>query len=129
MSLSLSAAAEPAHAAAWLEGFLNRNAVVLLHDATVWSLVDDWLAGLGEEHFLRVLPLVRRTFSAFAATELRDLSLKARSKPGATSAAAATAGGDDVLAAWDAERAALPLPLLRTLLGMPAATATNGEPA
>ena len=33
MSLNLSAGAEPAHAAAWLEGFLNRNAVVLLHDA------------------------------------------------------------------------------------------------
>jgi hypothetical protein len=130
MSLSLSAGAEPAHAAAWLEGFLNRNAVVLLHDAAVWSLVDDWLAGLGEEHFIRVLPLVRRTFSAFTATELRDLSHKARNRPGAPSVAAAgSAGGEDVLAAWDAERAALPLPLLRTLLGLPAATATNGDTA
>ncbi len=128
MSLSLSAGAEPAHAAAWLEGFLNRNAVVLLHDATVWSLVDDWLASLGDDHFIRVLPLVRRTFSAFAATELRDLSNKARQKPGASAPATPGAGGGDVLAAWDAERAALPLPLLRTLLGLPAA-AENGDPA
>ena len=130
MSLHLSAGAEPAHAACWLEGFLNRNAVVLLHDATVWAIVDDWLAGLGDEHFLRVLPLVRRTFSAFAATELRDLSQRARQKAGAAPAAIDANGGDP-LAAWDADRAALPLPLLRTLLGLPAAAPTepHGDPA
>ena len=130
MSLNLSAGAEPAHAAAWLEGFLNRNAVVLLHDATVWSLVDEWLAGLTDDHFIRVLPLVRRTFSAFAASELHDLAQKARQKPGSPQAATpGAAGGDDVFAAWDAERAALPLPLLRTLLGLPDAVATNGDAA
>ena len=127
MSLNLSAGAEPAHAAAWLEGFLNRNAVVLLHDATVWALVDDWLSGLGDEHFIRVLPLVRRTFSAFAATDLRDLSQKARRRPGAAQAATADAGGD-VLAAWDAGRAALPLPLLRALLGLPDAPSDGETP-
>ncbi|MFL6628054.1 MAG: DUF5682 family protein [Vitreoscilla sp.] len=129
MSLNLSAGAEPAHAAAWLEGFLNRNAVVLLHDATVWALVDDWLSGLVDEHFIRVLPLVRRTFSAFAATDLRDLSQKARRKPGAAQAGTASAGDDsDVLAAWDAGCAALPLPLLRTLLGLPDAAADGDMP-
>lgn len=129
MSLHLSAGAEPAHAAAWLEGFLNRNAVVLLHDANVWSLVDDWLSDLSDEHFIRVLPLVRRTFSAFAASELHDLSQKARQKAGPAQAAApGTTGGDDVFGAWDADRAALPLPLLRTLLGLPAA-ASNGDAA
>lgn len=132
MSLNLSAGAEPAHAAAWLEGFLNRNAVVLLHDATVWSLVDDWLAGLGDEHFIRVLPLVRRTFSAFAATELRDLALKASQK----SAAARTVAAGPVVASdgalfggWDAARAALPLPMLRDLLGLAPPLAADGEPA
>jgi len=129
MSLNLSAGAEPAHAAAWLEGFLNRNAVVLLHDAAVWALVDDWLSGLSDEHFIRVLPLVRRTFSAFAATELRDLSQKARRKAGAAQAATASAAdGADVLAAWDAERAALPLPLLRSLLGLPDAAPDGDMP-
>ncbi|MCK9686231.1 DUF5682 family protein [Scleromatobacter humisilvae] len=128
MSLNLSAGAEPAHAAAWLEGFLNRNAVVLLHDATVWSLVDDWLSALSDEHFIRVLPLVRRTFSAFAASELHDLSHKARQKAGPAQAAAPGGTGDDVFGAWDTDRAALPLPLLRTLLGLPAA-ASNGDAA
>ena len=32
-----------------------------------------WLCGLGEEHFVHILPLVRRTFSAFSASERRDL--------------------------------------------------------
>ena len=128
MSLNLSAGAEPAHAAAWLEGFLNRNAVVLLHDATVWSLVDDWLSGLTDDHFVRVLPLVRRTFAAFAATELRDLSLKAGQRAGAPRPAAASADGD-LLADWDPARAVLPLPLLHELLGLAPANASPGDAA
>lgn len=114
LTLNLSAGAEPAKAAAWLDGFLNRNAVVLLHDADVWRLVDDWLAGLQGEHFVRVLPLVRRTFSAFSAGERRDLGQRAGR--GATSAASTAR----VEAGWDEERAALPVPLLRRLLGVDA---------
>lgn len=113
LSLHLSAGAEPAKAAAWLDGFLNRNAVVLLHDTAVWRLVDEWLAGLGEEHFVRVLPLVRRTFAAFAPGERRDLG--ERATRGATHTAPIPAVVD-----WDETRATLPLPRLRTLMGLPA---------
>ncbi|RZI61691.1 MAG: hypothetical protein EOP37_06855 [Rubrivivax sp.] len=109
MSLQLSRAAEPAKAAAWLDGFLNRNAVVLLHHDGVWPLVDAWLAGLDDEHFIRVLPLVRRTFGHFDAGERRDLGQRAARK-GAGAAMAA--------AEWDDARAALPLPLLRWMLGV-----------
>ena len=52
---------EPLQAAAWLEGFLNRNAMVLLHDQQLWQLVNDWLCGLSEAHFTHILPLVRGT--------------------------------------------------------------------
>ncbi|HJW12309.1 MAG TPA: DUF5682 family protein [Albitalea sp.] len=113
LSLHLSAGAEPAKAAAWLDGFLNRNAVVLLHDAAVWQLVDDWLAGLSDEHFVRVLPLVRRTFSVFAGSERRDLGQRA--SQGARVAAAPLAA-----ATWDEARAVLPIPLLREILGVSA---------
>lgn len=113
MSLHLSAGSDPAAAAAWLDGFLNRNAVVLLHDAAVWQLLDDWLAGLNDEHFVRVLPLVRRTFSAFGPGERRDLATRARQ--GASAAPAAAAPVD-----WPADMAALPLPWLRRWLGVPA---------
>lgn len=113
MSLHLSAGSDPAAAAAWLDGFLNRNAVVLLHDAAVWQLLDDWLAGLTDEHFVRVLPLVRRTFSAFGPGERRDLATRARQGGTATPTAAAPVD-------WPADKAALPLPWLRRWLGVPA---------
>jgi len=110
LSLHLSAGADAAKAAAWLDGFLNRNAVVLLHDATVWGLVDAWLAGLGEAHFVQVLPLVRRSFSHFSAGERRDLGQRAAQ---GAAAAEPQAGAD-----WDESRAVLPLPTLRLLMGL-----------
>lgn len=110
----LSPGAEPGKAAAWLDGFLNRNAQVLLHDTTVWSLVDGWLGGLSDEHFLRVLPLVRRTFAGFGPGERRDLGTRARSSASGVPPAAAQAPQ------WDAARAELPVPTLRVLLGMTA---------
>jgi hypothetical protein len=113
VSLHLSAGSDPAAAAAWLEGFLNRNAVVLLHDATMWRLLDDWLAALSDEHFVRVLPLVRRSFSAFGPGERRDLATRARQGASATPSAAAPVD-------WPADKAALPLPWLRRWLGAPA---------
>jgi hypothetical protein len=111
LSLHLSSGAEPAKAAAWLDGFLNCNAVVLLHDARVWQLVNDWLAGLNEEHFVRVLPLVRRTFSVFGASERRDLGQRA--SRGTQVPAVKTEQP-----AWDEGRAVLALPVLRQILGV-----------
>ncbi len=111
LSLHLSSGTEPLKAAAWLEGFLNRNAMVLLHDAALWQLVNDWLSGLGEDHFVHVLPLVRRTFSAFSAGERRDLGTRARQ--GASAAPAVTSAPG-----WDEELAALPVPLLKLILGV-----------
>lgn len=113
MSLQLSVGADPGDAAAWLDGFLNGNAQVLLHDAGVWRLLDRWLASLSEEHFLRTLPLVRRSFSAFGPSERRDLGQRARQGTAAAPAAVLQPG-------WDAERAALAVPLLRRLMGLPA---------
>ena len=114
LSLQLSSGADPLKAAAWLEGFLNRNAVVLLHDAQLWQLVNGWLCSLGEAHFTHILPLVRRTFSAFSASERSDLGQRARQGGASTAHAAASASAPP----WDAELAALPLPLLHTILGI-----------
>ncbi|MBX3626545.1 MAG: hypothetical protein KF892_16110 [Rhizobacter sp.] len=113
LSLHLSSGADPGKAAAWLDGFLNRNAVVLLHDPQVWRLVDAWLASLSDEHFLRVLPLVRRSFSAFGPGERRDLGQRARQ--GAPDASATV-----VAHSWDETRAVMPLPVLRRILGLEA---------
>jgi hypothetical protein len=117
LSLHLSSGTEPAKAAAWLEGFLNRNAQVLLHDNTVWALVNDWLVGLNEAHFLHILPLVRRAFSAFAPNERQDLASKAQKSPtrqqGSTQSTQAS-----LTPAWDANRAAMPIALLRQIMGL-----------
>ena len=110
LSLQLSSGADPLKAAAWLEGFLNRNAVVLLHDAQLWQLVNDWLCSLGEAHFTHILPLVRRTFSAFSASERSDLGQRARQNAAPAAALANTPE-------WDEALAELPLGLLRTILG------------
>ncbi len=118
LARNLSAGAPPTEAAAWLEGFLNRNAMVLLHDEAVWPLVDAWLSALGEEHFLQVLPLVRRSFADFSGADRRALG--ERAKRGATGGKGGTAVVATAAADWDESRAVLALPLLRELLGVKA---------
>jgi hypothetical protein len=110
----LSRATDPAAAASWLEGFLNRNALVLLHDARIWALIDGWLAGLGDDHFQQVLPLVRRSFAEFSRSERRSLGERAAQPPKVEAAGAAASGPD-----WDVARVARVLPLLHQLLGLP----------
>ncbi len=111
LSLHLSSGTPPLQAAAWLEGFLNRNAVVLLHDNALWQLVNDWLCSLGDTHFTHILPLVRRTFSAFSASERQDLGQRARQEAIPSQAVTATLN-------WDETLVVLPLPLLRFFLGI-----------
>ena len=70
----------------------------------------------------RIKPLVRRSFAAFSASERHDLGQRARrgrqSGLGTASANTGTSAGTgtDV----DADRAALAIPLLRLILGIPA---------
>ena len=122
LSRQLSSGAPPLDAAHWLDGFLNRNAMVLLHDETVWGLVDAWLESLTDAHFMQVVPLVRRSFAAFSASERHDLGQRARrgrqsglGTPSADTGSMAGTGTD-----VDADRAALAIPLLRLILGIPA---------
>ncbi|WP_266168280.1 DUF5682 family protein [Dyella subtropica] len=110
ISLNLSAGAEPLQSAQWLDGFLNRNAAVLLHGDVVWPLIDAWICGLQDEHFMRVVPLVRRSFAQFEAADRRDLSLRVKQPAGQRAAAASVT--------WDAARANRALPMLRELLGI-----------
>lgn len=112
MSQALSVGNDPGPAAAWLEGFLNQSGMVLLHDQQLWAMVDDWLGTLVEEHFMRVLPLLRRAFAAFSAPERRQLGERAHRPVSATAA--------NTLPDWDAARAERALPLLRQLLGVKA---------
>lgn len=64
-ALSGRSAAETLYAAEWLDGFLRDSGLLLVHDARLWGEVDGWLRGLPGERFVEVLPLLRRTFSAY----------------------------------------------------------------
>ena len=78
LSRTLSVAEDPPRAAAWVEGFLAGSGQLLLHDDTLWRLVDDWLSSLREETFVALLPLLRRAFSTLTAPERRQLGQRAR---------------------------------------------------
>lgn len=106
---------EPEKASAWLEGFLKGSGLILIHDDTLFGLLNDWLAGLSPEAFVRVLPLLRRTFSTFEAPERRSIGEKARNTEAGAGAPASR--GD---AALDDERGARVLPLVARLLGVQA---------
>ncbi len=122
MSLALSPASEPGHAAAWLSSFLGESAMVLLHDDILWKLVDEWLLSLSPERFVNVLPLLRRTFTEFSAPERRQLAERARRAPSEKQA-----GKMLHQVSWDEGRAALVVPFLRTILGLSGSGAETNE--
>ncbi|MGE5156301.1 MAG: DUF5682 family protein, partial [Betaproteobacteria bacterium] len=78
MGLVLTVGVPPARAAAWVEGFLAGGPLLLVHDQTLLALVDTWLAGIAGDTFIEVLPLLRRTFGAFAGPERRAIGERAR---------------------------------------------------
>jgi len=114
LSLALSAAAEPARAAAWLEGLLRDSGALLLHDRKLWQLVDAWLSALRDEQFTLVLPLLRRTFAGFEAAERRRMGEHVRR----TEAVAGSSMAAMTPAALDEARAAAVLPTVAALLGI-----------
>lgn len=71
---ALSHGVGAASKAAWVDGFFADGALLLIHDATLRDLLDEWVAGLDEREFVEVLPLVRRTFGTFAPSERRAIA-------------------------------------------------------
>ncbi|WP_246095237.1 DUF5682 family protein, partial [Streptomyces roseicoloratus] len=120
MGLALSPGAPPADAAGWIEGFVggaSGGGLLLVHDERLLGLVDTWLGGVAPEAFTDVLPLLRRTFSAYEPGVRRTLGeLVARGAPagGSAGAAAVTPG---FAAVRDERRADDVLPLLHLILG------------
>ena len=111
MRLPLTVGTAPAHAAAWVEGFLSGGGLLLVHDDALLQLLDDWLADIPAGAFDDVLPLLRRTFGAFESGERRAIGERV----------AGPRTGDPLQAAgglgFDPGRADLVLPTLRALLG------------
>jgi Family of unknown function (DUF5682) len=78
MARALSQGYAAAMTAAWLEGFNSGNASALLHDDALWHVLHEWLAGLAQDYFITVLPLLRRSFSLFDVGERHSLGDKRR---------------------------------------------------
>ncbi len=111
LGLALSTASEPAQAAAWIEGFLAGSGLLLLHNPTLWQVLDDWVTQLSSETFTAILPLLRRTFSTFAAPERRQMGERVRQ--GNSHTPVFVKAGS-----FDSDRADTVLPLVAQLLGV-----------
>jgi hypothetical protein len=108
VSLALSNP-DPEKIAAWLEGFLQGSGLVLIHDDVLFAVLDRWLAGLSGDIFVRILPLLRRTFSSFETPERCAIGAKANEEKRAK----VVISTPDI----NEKRAAKVLPLLAQLLG------------
>ncbi|WP_067175632.1 DUF5682 family protein [Microtetraspora niveoalba] len=118
MARAMSPGHPPARAAAWIEGFLSGGGLLLVHDPRLLAAVDGWLTGLSPEAFVDVLPLLRRTFGAFAAPERRAIGERVRSgTPAADGVAGAGHGGAGDGAAPDDEQAASAVRTVLEILG------------
>ncbi|MFE5819879.1 DUF5682 family protein [Streptomyces sp. NPDC056479] len=122
MGLALSPGTPPADAASWIEGFVGGGSgggMLLVHDERLLGLVDAWLTGVSAEAFTDVLPLLRRTFSAYETGVRRTLGELVRRGPGErASAGGGGAGIPGFAAELDVERADAVLPVVRLLLGL-----------
>ena len=122
MGLVLSPGTPPGDAAAWIEGFVGGGSgggMLLVHDERLLGLVDAWLTGVSAEAFTDVLPLLRRTFSAYEPGVRRTLGELVRRGPGQRGSAAGAGSGIPGFAAdLDGSRADAVLPVVRLLLGL-----------
>ncbi|MET7712503.1 DUF5682 family protein [Streptomyces sp. NPDC005407] len=122
MAFALSPGTPPAEAAAWIEGFVggaSGGGMLLVHDERLLTLVDAWLTSVPADAFTDVLPLLRRTFSAYESGVRRTLGELVRRGPAAASGpvhAAPTMPGFGP--GLDEPRADAVLPVLQLLLGI-----------
>ncbi|MEU9354314.1 DUF5682 family protein [Streptomyces griseoloalbus] len=120
MGLVLSPGTPPADAAAWIEGFVGGGSgggLLLVHDERLLGLVDAWLTGVPAEAFTDVLPLLRRTFSAYETGVRRTLGELVRRGPGTRGSTVTAGAGPGFAPGLDTARADAVLPVVRLLLG------------
>ncbi len=113
MALVLTVGVPVGRAAAWIEGFLAGDGLLLVHDERLLRLVDGWLTEIPADAFVEVLPLLRRTFSEYPSPARRQIGERAVR----LGAAPRQGGGDRVEDDVDAGRGDLVMPTVAVLLG------------
>ncbi|MCG8330500.1 MAG: DUF5682 family protein [Chitinophagales bacterium] len=98
-------------AALWMEGFLYGSGLLLVHNPSLWYILDDWISGIPDISFPELLPVLRRAFSNFTGPERAKLLSLTRQAPGEMTTKVPTTD-------FNQQRAKLPLPTLKLLLGL-----------
>ncbi|MEV6134605.1 DUF5682 family protein [Nocardia sp. NPDC051990] len=111
LSAALSIGNTAAAKAAWIDGFLGGRGLLLVHDRQLLRLIDDWLRGLGDDMFVEILPLLRRTFGAFESGERRAIGQAVRDGGSGASRA-------DENTTFDVERGLVAMRTVADILGV-----------
>jgi hypothetical protein len=112
LARALTLGTSPVDAAGYVEGFFAGGALLLVHDDRLLRLIDTWLAGIAPDAFPDVLPLLRRTFGAFADPERQAIGERAAGLTNSVQSAVSVE--DDI----DEARGAAALDVIATLLGV-----------
>ncbi|WP_040694969.1 DUF5682 family protein [Nocardia vinacea] len=112
LSAALSIGNTAAAKAAWIDGFLGGRGLLLVHDRELLRLIDDWLRSLGDNMFVEILPLLRRTFGGFESGERRAIGQAVRDGGSGTSRA-----GTDMT--FDVDRGLVAMRTVADILGVP----------
>jgi hypothetical protein len=109
-SRALSIGTPAREGAEFVEGFLAGGGTVLIHDRELLAVLDDWIGSLTADAFTDALPLLRRTFGSFEASERRLVGeLVRRDRPSPATS--------DRIGELDEVRVQAALTTLRILLG------------
>jgi hypothetical protein len=74
ISRRLSAGVPGDIAAAWIFGVSSRNHYVLLSRPIIWEALNDYIAALSEDEFLKTLVFLRRVFSDYNTKEIEGIA-------------------------------------------------------
>ncbi|MBL7817689.1 MAG: hypothetical protein JNL70_21965 [Saprospiraceae bacterium] len=81
MRYALAPSNDATQSAAWLEGFLYGSGLLLIHHPNLWHVLDEWVVETDLSRLEYLLPLLRRTFSAFSKSEKSKLFALAHQTP------------------------------------------------
>ena len=79
MSLELSKGNPLPKAATWLEGFLYGSGLLLIHNAELWKILDEWVDLFPEDQFQEFLPILRSVFANYSKPERTQMLSIAKS--------------------------------------------------
>lgn len=111
LSSSTANANQLVQMAFWIEGFLKGSGLLVLHDQTLWQLLDGWVMKLDPERFQTILPLLRRTFATFSEAARQQIMDRVRF-------GGASANQPIHAPTFNEEQANKVLPLVAQLLGI-----------